>query len=93
MIKTFADKGTERLFSGRRSRKLPYDIQARAERKLQGLDAAAALSDLNRPPSNRLEALKGDRQGQHSIRINRQWRVCFRWEDGDAYEVEVVDYH
>lgn len=93
MIKSFADQETERLFSGRASRKLPADIQQTTLRKLVLLYAAVDLGFLRIPPGNRLEALKGDRVGQHSIRINDRWRICFVWRDGDAYEVEIVDYH
>lgn len=92
MIKTFADKDTEALFKGNRVRRF-VNIEAVARRKLVQLHAAAALSFLRVPPGNRLEALKGDRAGQHSIRINDQFRVCFRWLDGDALDVEIVDYH
>ena len=81
------------LFEGRFVRRLPREIQVRAYRKLKLIDAAATPDFLRVPPSNRLEALKGDRRGQHSIRINNQWRVCFVWRAGDAYEVEIVDYH
>ena len=93
MIKGFEDYETERIWRGERSRRLPQDIQATARRKLRYLDAANTLGDLRVPPANRLEVLRGDRAGQHSIRVNRRWRVCFRWEDGDASEVEIVDYH
>lgn len=94
MIKSYRCKETERLFVRRRpSRKLPGDIQARARQKLLMLDAAVELDDLRVPPGNRLEALSGDREGEHSIRINRQWRVCFVWRDGHAHAVEIVDYH
>ena len=93
MIKTFADKGTEKLFQRHTSRSLPADIQRKARMKFEILDAAEKLDDLKIPPGNRLEKLSGDRQGQHSIRINNQWRICFVWKDGDAYNVEVVDYH
>jgi proteic killer suppression protein len=93
VIKTFADKTTAALFSGRRVRRLPPDIQRRAYAKLQALTAADTLDFLRTPPSNRLQALSDDRAGQWSIRINDQWRVCFRWHNGDAYEVEIVDYH
>lgn len=75
------------------SRRLPQDIQRVAMRKLWMLDAATDLNALRAPPANRLEALHGNRRGQHSIRINQQWRVCFRWQDGDAYDVEIADYH
>ena len=93
MIRSFRDADTERLFARRRPRKLPPEIVRRAMRKLLILDAAEHLDDLRSPPGNRLEALRGDRQGQHSIRINAQWRLCFRWADGDAHDVEIVDYH
>ncbi len=93
MIRSFRDVETERLFRRIRSRRLPGDLQRTALRKLVVLDAATSLPDLRVPPGNRLEALAGDRAGQHSIRINDQWRICFRWKDGDAYEVEIVDYH
>ena len=91
MIQSFGDKETERLFRGQRARKLPGDIQRRAKMRLDRIDAAAALDDLRLPPSHRLESLSGDRQGQYSIRINDQWRVCFQWHQGHAYEVEIVD--
>jgi proteic killer suppression protein len=93
MIKSFADKETERIFKRLFSRHLPPEIQRVALRKLQILDAAEALSDLRVPPSNRIEKLDGDREGQYSIRINDRWRICFQWQDGDAYRVEIVDYH
>lgn len=93
MIRSFADKETERLFNRRRSRKLPGNIQQGARRKLEILDAAEAIEDLMVPPGNRLEKLSGDRKGQHSIRINDQWRICFVWQNGDAFDVEIVDYH
>ncbi len=93
MIKTFACKETERLFNRQFSRKLPQSIQRAARRKLEILDAAEFLQDLRIPPSNRLEKLSGDRKGQHSIRINDRWRICFEWPSGDAYSVEIVDYH
>ena len=93
MIKSFKDPETEKVFNHRFSRKLPTDIQRAALRKLEMLDAAEVLNDLRIPPSNRLEALIGNRKGQHSIRINDQWRVCFVWKAGDAHEVEIVDYH
>ncbi|MEO6967757.1 MAG: type II toxin-antitoxin system RelE/ParE family toxin [Rhodanobacteraceae bacterium] len=92
MIKTFADRDTEALFSGVRVRRF-VNIESPARRKLEYLDAAGVLEDLRVPPGNRLEALKGDRAGQHSIRVNDQFRVCFRWQDGDAYGVEICDYH
>ena len=93
MIKTFADKETEKLFQRTASRSLPVDIQRKARVKLEILDAAEKLDDLKVPPGNRLEKLSGDREGQHSIRVNQQWRVCFRWKNGDCYDVEIVDYH
>ena len=93
MIISFADKGTSLLWQGEPSRRLPRDIQDRALVRLAMLDAATALDDLRVPPSNRLHALKDDRSGQHSISINRQWRICFVWKDGNAYDVEIVDYH
>ena len=93
MIKTFACKETRRLFNRQFSRKLPQSLQRVARRKLEILDAAEVLQDLRIPPSNRLEKLSGDRGGQYSIRINDQWRICFEWQSGDAYEVEIVDYH
>ena len=93
MIKSFADAQTARIWSGRQSRRLPLDIQPTALRKLRLLNQARTLNDLRVPPGNRLEALKGDRRGLQSIRINQQWRICFRWHDGAAYDVEIVDYH
>jgi proteic killer suppression protein len=93
VIKTFADKRTVAVFEGGRPKGFPTDIVISARRRLTALDAADSLADLRNPPSNRLEALKGDRAGQHSIRVNSQWRVCFHWRDGDAYDVEVTDYH
>jgi len=92
MIKTFADKDAEALFNGSRVRRL-VNIEGPARRKLEYLDAAGALDDLRVPPGNRLEALKGDRAGQYSIRINDQFRICFGWKRGDAYDVEITDYH
>lgn len=89
MIRSFRDPETERIAGRTRSRRLPTEIQQTALRKLRQLDAAEALDDLRVPPGNRLE----DRFGQISIRINSQWRICFRWEDGDAFDVEIVDYH
>ena len=93
MIQSFKDKEAERIFNRQRSRKLPHNIQQIALRKLRMINRAMSLNDLRIPPANRLEKLKGNRAGQHSIRINNQWRICFRWQDGDAYEVEIVDYH
>lgn len=93
MITSFADKETEAIWSGKRSRKLPTEIQSRALAKLAILDAAADLDDLKNPPSNRLHDLKDDRRGQHSISINKQWRICFVWKDGNAQDVEITGYH
>lgn len=93
MIRSFADKEAEKIWRGLASRRLPAVIQQVARRKLRMLNSAVTLDDLRIPPANRLEALKGNRKGQHSIRINDQWRVCFRWRDGDAHDVEIVDYH
>jgi len=93
MIRSFADAETATIWEGRRSRKLPPDIQATALRKLMMLNRSRTLNDLRVPPANRLEPLKGKRLGQWSIRINRQWRICFVWNDGDASDVEIVDYH
>lgn len=93
MIRSFGNVETERFFLTGKSRRLPRVILRRAAMRLKQLDAATRLEDLRMPPSNRLEALKGERRGQHSIRVNDQWRVCFRFEDGDAFEVEIVDYH
>ena len=93
MIKTFKDRETQGIWEGRRSRRLPNTIQSVARRKLRMLNNARTLDDLRVPPTNRLEALKGKRKGQHSIRINDQWRICFVWSDGDAVNVEIVDYH
>lgn len=93
MIKSFRDRKTETVAQGNVSRKLPQDMQRNALKKLRQLEAAATLDDLRIPPGNRLEALQGGREGQYSIRINNQWRLCFRFEHGNAYEVEIVDYH
>ncbi len=93
MIKSFQDHDTELLFHGKKPRKLPPDIWRRGTRKLLILHAAAELSQLRIPPGNRLEKLMGDRSGQHSIRINDQWRICFQWRDGNVYQVEITDYH
>ena len=92
MIRSFADRETERLFRRERSR-VPADLRRRPLRKLLLLHAATDINQLRVPPGNRLVALEGDRAGQHSIRINRQWRICFRWHEGDAYDVEITDYH
>ena len=93
MIVSFRDKEARRIFQGQYSKKLPRDIQRVALRKLVQLNAAVDLDFLRVPPGNRLEALKGDRMGQYSIRINGQWRICFVWEAGNARNVEIVDYH
>jgi len=93
MIRSFGSPETEKIFALQRSRKLPNDIQQVALRKMRMLNNARTLQDLRSPPANRLEKLSGDRSGQYSIRINDQWRVCFEWRDGDACEVEIVDYH
>ncbi len=93
MIRGFACRETERIFNRERSRKLPQDIQQVARRKLVYLHEAASLVDLRVPPGNRLEALSGRRKGQHSIRINDRWRICFQWDREGAFEVEIVDYH
>ena len=93
MIKTFADKETKQIFITGKSKKLPPNVVKRAIRRLEYVDLATDIDDLKVPPSNRLHALQGDRAGQHSISINIQWRVCFRFVNGDAYNVEVTDYH
>jgi toxin HigB-1 len=93
VIKTFADRTTEELFRTGTARKVPADIARRALRKLEAIHAASHVTDLRVPPGNRLHALKGDRAGQHAIAVNDQWRICFRFEDGDAYDVEFCDYH
>ena len=93
MIRSFRDPEAEALFLRQRSRRLPTDLQRTALRKLTVLHGAVTLQDLRTPPGNRLERLSGDREGQHSIRINDQWRICFLWKDGDAFDVEIVDYH
>lgn len=93
MIKTFRDRITQELYATGRSRRFPADIAKRAARKLEYLDLATCLDDLKVPPSNRLHTLKGDRKGQYSISINDQWRICFRFVDGDTYDVEICDYH
>ncbi len=93
VIRSFTDKETERVFSRQFSRKLPPEIQRSARRKLEVLNVARVLDDLRVPPGNRLEKLVGNRQGQHSIRINQRWRICFVWRRGDTYDVEIVDYH
>jgi proteic killer suppression protein len=93
MVRSFRDKETEKVFLREGSRKLGPEVLRIAQRKLAMLDAAEALQDLRVPPGNRLEKLSGDREGQHSIRINDQWRICFRWKEGNAYDVEITDYH
>jgi toxin HigB-1 len=93
LIRSFADRETERCWHGSASRKWSSDFARRALLKLRLIDSAEGLDDLRNPPGNRLEMLKGKRSGQYSIRINDQWRVCFRWREGGAYDVEIVDYH
>lgn len=93
MIRFFKDKEAEKIFKRQRSSKLPEPMQRVALRKLRMLNRATSLNDLRVPPANRLEKLKGDRVGQHSIRINDQWRICFKWHEGDVFQVEIVDYH
>ena len=93
MIRTFADPETERVFQRLECRRLSGDVQRSAYRKLVVIDAAESINDLRIPPGNRLEKLEGNREGQHSIRANEQWRICFRWKDGDAHDVEIADYH
>ena len=93
VIRSFGDKQTEKVYQGDRSRTLPTDIQSRANMKLFRIDQATQLEQLRLPPSNRLESLAGNLQGFWSIRINQQWRIVFRWRDGDAYEVRIADYH
>ena len=93
MIKSFADKRTAAVFTGHAIRGLPMQIQRRTRAKLLMIEAASRLNDLRVPPGNRLEALRGDRRGQYSIRVNEQWRIRFVWRDGEAWEVAIVDYH
>jgi len=93
VIRNFKDKETEKIFQRRRSPKLPSEIQQVALRKLRMLNRAETLQDLRVPPANRLERLSGNRESQYSIRVNNQWRICFKWEEGDAIDVEIVDYH
>jgi proteic killer suppression protein len=93
VIKTFKDNETRKIYQRERSRKLPSDIQQVALRKLRMLNNAISLNDLRAPPANRLEKLSGNREGQYSIRINDQWRICFEWHNGDAISVEIADYH
>ncbi len=93
MIKSFADKATAAVFDGRFVRNLPHEIQGKARRQLKLIDATGKIEELRLPPGNRLELLSGNRAGQWSIRINDQWRICFRWEEGHALDVGIVDYH
>jgi toxin HigB-1 len=93
VIRSFRGREAEEIWHGRAVRSLSSDVQRIARRKLRVLNNSQNLSDLRLPPGNRLEALRGDRAGEHSIRVNDQWRICFVWQDGDAYEVEIVDYH
>jgi toxin HigB-1 len=93
MIRSFADAETERFYTRGKARRIPTEIRERAAKRLTQLNAAIRIEDLRLPPSNHLEALKGDRNGQWSIRINSQWRICFRFDKGDAFDVEITDYH
>jgi proteic killer suppression protein len=93
MIRSFKDKEAAKIYSRQRSKRIPADLQQVALRKMRMLNNGVNLDDLRIPPANRLEKLSGNRAGQHSIRINDQWRLCFEWRDGDAYEVEIADYH
>lgn len=93
MIKTFANRETQRLYVTGQSKRLPPNLIRRTIRRLEYIDLATRLNDLSKPPSNRLHALKGNRKGQHAISVNDQWRICFRFIDGDAYDVEITDYH
>ena len=93
MIKSFGEKETRKIWQGRYSKRLPRDIQQLARRKLRLINNARTLTDLRLPPANRLELLRGQRAGQHSIRINDQWRICFIWKAGHVFDVEIVDYH
>lgn len=93
MIKTFADTRTQELYESGKSKRIPPEVRGRALRKLEYLDLATSVNDLKVPPSNRLHKLQGDRAGQYSISVNDQWRICFRFEAGDAYDVEITDYH
>ena len=93
MIRSFKNDKTEKAFEGRFHKSIPADLRRRIQIKLTMIDAVEELDDLKAPPANHLEKLKGNRKGQHSIRVNDQWRICFVWQDGDAYEVELTDYH
>jgi proteic killer suppression protein len=93
VIKTFADRRTQELYATDKAKRFPADVAKRASRKLEYLDLATKLEDLRTPPGNRLHELKGDRKGQYAISVNDQWRICFRFLDGDAYDVEICDYH
>lgn len=93
MIISFKCKETQLIWEGEMSRRLPHQIQNRALRKLSQIDASLCINDLKVPPGNHLEELRGNREGLHSIRVNNQWRICFRWHGSDAYDVEIVDYH
>ena len=93
MIESFKSRDTEAVFRREPALRIPADIYRRAHRKLLALHAAIDLNDMRVPPSNHLEALSGKRSGQHSVRVNLQWRICFRWQDGNAFDVEIVDYH
>ena len=93
MIQSFKCRETEKIWNRKFSKKFPPDIQPRARRKLIAIDISGSLDDLKNPPSNHLEPLRADRQGQHSIKINNQWRICFAWKDSNAHDVEIVDYH
>ena len=93
MIKTFADKRTQELYLRGKAKRFPPDVARRATRKLEYIDLATRLDDLKVPPGNRLHALERERKGQHAISVNDQWRICFRFADGDAYDVEITDYH
>ena len=93
VIRSFGDRDAERLFERQRIKRLGPEVQRVALRKLRMLDAAVGLEDLRVPPGNRLERLRGDRAGQHSIRVNDRWRICFRWRNSDAYDIQIVDHH
>ena len=93
MIESFADKRTAAIFDGQYVKGLPAELQNTMRRKLKTIDAAGVLGTLRMPPGNAREALKGDRKGQHSVRVNQQWRICFRWKAGNAHDVEIVDHH